>query len=133
MRKVLVDTNILIDHVRGKGDLLTGLFQQQIQKKIKLYLSTVSVFEFLSGLSVKNKNIHARCHRLLDGFCIEPVNMAIAERAAALNRGGPLYGKIGTADLLIAATAIELSVGLITKNIKDFKQIKELKIQQTDS
>ena len=51
-----------------------------------------------------------------------PVSDAIAERAAFLAR----THRIGVADLLIAATALELGVPLFTKNIRDFKKIPEL-------
>lgn len=52
---------------------------------------------------------------------ILPVTQAIAERWGTLNASRRLAGRpMGTADGLIAATAIEHDLTLVTRNEKDF-------------
>lgn len=112
----LVDTNIIIEILNGqifpKESIAAGA-----------YISTVSVMELfaLAGMSdYEQKAIE----RMLDELTIIPVSLTIAKRAGVLAR----TRKRGKSDLIIAATAIELNLKLLTKNIKDFKNIPGLSI-----
>lgn len=116
--KAILDTNILIYHL---GGLLHIPFETG-----QFGISTLTCFELLRlpGMSAdEERSIHSvisQCVRV-------PVGDSIADRAAALAR----TQRIGTIDLLIAATALELDVPLITKNVKDFAQIRELVVKST--
>lgn len=55
-----------------------------------------------------------------------PIDSSIARRAAELGRTRTTK----LPDLLIAATALEYNLILITKNVKDFHNIPNLKIQE---
>lgn len=58
---------------------------------------------------------------------IRSVDSRIARAAAQLGR----TRKTKLPDLIIAATAIEFDIPLITKNVKDFRNIPRLRIQTT--
>lgn len=65
-----------------------------------------------------------RIEDILSVCTIIPITSLIARKAAALGR--TRRGKLP--DLLIAATAILYDVPLVTKNIRDFKNIPQLKV-----
>jgi len=117
MTRVILDSNILIGVLNGAIDWsIPSSFDQQ-------FVSTVSVMELFafSGMSHQEEET---IKRLLGTVIIIPVSFSIAEHAGRLLR----TRKIGKADLLIAATALELGLPLMTRNVKDFKKIPGLKL-----
>ncbi len=54
-----------------------------------------------------------------------PIDRIVAERAGRLRRGSP----IRTPDALVAATAIEHGLELVTRNRRDFKGIPGLRLR----
>ena len=117
MVRVLLDTNILILHVAARRPA-ASFFD-------KAGISVVSVFETLRlpGLSTFEEQI---LRDILAVCEIMPVTDAMARRAALLGRSR----RTRPLDLLIAATALELGVPLVTKNLKDFKRIPGLSVRQ---
>ncbi len=118
MAHVLLDTNILILHLLGVEPLDF--------KPLEVAVSYISVFKLLRypGLSAaEERNIH----ELLDNCLKIPVAEQITLRAARLAR----TCSVAMPDLLIATTALELHLPLITKNVKDFKKIPKLVIQDS--
>lgn len=115
MIKGLLDTNIIILHLSGKESFPFSLFFPIV--------STLTIFELLQYPGMSNEEENAI--RAILSIC-EPVslNTTISERAALLRR----KHQIGITDVLIAATALELKIPLITKNKKDFKNIPDLEI-----
>lgn len=119
MVRFLLDSNILILHTAGQQRLL---FERKIGA-----VSTLTVFELLRLPGMSEKEEHTI--RELISLCQTiSVNNSIAERAALLSRNHPKKHPI---DLLLAATALELGVPIITKNIRDFKKIPQLEILET--
>ena len=112
MANLLVDTDIFIDHLRGAAELKPG--------RHRLHYSVITRCELLSG-DVGS----ALVQRLLDPFREIEVDRAVAARA------GRLRGETGVAtpDALIAATAIEHDLVLVTRNRKDFEAVKRLRIR----
>lgn len=132
MKKIVLDTSLIIDHVRGKDKRLIKLLGLQKTKRVQLFVSSVVIFEFYSGLSLKKEAIFSNTENLFATFKIVDIDREIAKLAAKINREQKLYQQIGAIDLLIGATAIYYSALLATRNIKDFQLIKGLKFW-TDS
>ena len=67
----------------------------------------------------------------LSGFAILPVTDAVVERfarlRATLRREGQLIPDL---DLLIAATALEADLTLLTRNVQHFERIVDLRLYQ---
>jgi predicted nucleic acid-binding protein len=63
---------------------------------------------------------------LLEPFRELPVDRAVAERAGRIRR----ETGVKTPDALIAATAIEHRLGLVTRNAKDLEQVHGLRIRK---
>jgi len=115
--RVLLDSNILIG-------VLNGLIDWDSSSASDLtFVSTMSVMEVFafSGLSEQEKKT---IDLMLGNVILTPVSYSIAKRAGELAR----TRRIGKADLLIAATALELGLPLMTRNVKDFKKIPGLKL-----
>ncbi|MDO8505815.1 MAG: type II toxin-antitoxin system VapC family toxin [bacterium] len=115
----LLDTNIILLHVRE------GFFNIA-PADTQFIISVISEAEVLrySGLS---ENDLRELEIVLATLRVINVDSTIARRAATL-------GRIRTTklpDLLIAATALELNIPLITKNLHDFKDIPGLEVRDT--
>ncbi|RJR44057.1 MAG: type II toxin-antitoxin system VapC family toxin [Desulfobacteraceae bacterium] len=99
-------------------------------------VSAITEAELRFGMSNSSKPEHN--HRVLDEFLapfqIVPFDSAAAshygEIRAHLRRNGTL---IGNMDLLIAAHARSLSVTLVTNNIKEFKKVPGLQVDNWSS
>jgi len=110
--RILVDTDILVDHLRGHRRLVAG--------KDELHVSAVTRAELFAGRGVEEPRIR----RLLQPMTAIPVDNAIAERAGRLRRRSASR----LPDALIAATALEHRLTLVTRNLRDFEGIPALKL-----
>ena len=114
--RVLLDTNIVIAHVQN-GVALPDWGTH-------FALSVISEAEILRYPGATEHDIQ-KIEDWLSTVAIIPVDSAIARRAASLGR----TRKTKLPDLLIAATAIEMDLPLMTKNKKDFTRIPGLTIR----
>ncbi len=127
MSDVLLDTNILIRYFRcvpGYKDLL-----HQARQMGWMYISVTTRFEIVRGM---RDHEGALTFNLLDTFESLPVNVDIADLAGELVRTWRARGvTLGDADALIAATALQHSLPLVTTNSRHFP-MPELTVYQTD-
>lgn len=124
MKKLLVDSDIVIDHLRGFETARN--FLKSAQQNSELYLSAVSVVELYSGSETRQADRLKIVEQLVSSFEISLLIPSIARQAGFLRRD---YNK-SFADMIIAATALEYGFILATRNIKDFKAIPKLKLFQ---
>ena len=120
--RYLIDTNILIDHLRG--DITASQFLEKAEKgKIFAFISVITEYEILCGKFSKKEG--KQINQLLSIFLPVNVNSEIAKKAA------DFYKKyqINIADALIAGTAEYLNCILVTRNLKHFKKIKEISVE----
>ena len=115
--KYLLDTTILIDHLRGRQeavDLLTVLVRQGH----RLGLCCVNVAELYSGLRHEER---ARADRLIGNLDFYDVTREAAKQAGQYRYDFACRGiTLSIADTLVAATAVTQSATLVTANTKDF-------------
>ena len=83
--------------------------------------SVITRCELFAGREVEEETVQ----RLLEGFEELPVDRPVAERAGRLRRAGGLR----TPDALIAATALEHQLVLVTRNTRDFQAAPGLKLR----
>jgi len=117
-KRSLLDTNILIDFLRGREEALTFFSYSEDY----FLVSTVTVAELYSG--VKGDDEIQKIEKLLKTLHITPVSASIARRGGLLKKKYAKSHSLGIADAIIAATAIEENAELITLNLKHFPMIK---------
>ena len=118
---MLVDTNVVSELMRPRSSpsVIDWAEQQETMS-----LSVVTLEEILVGISYKPSVRMARWfEEFIEARCeLFPVTASIARRSALLRGGLRRGGKQRTqADMLIAATALEHSLALATRNTKDFE------------
>ncbi|MEM8621824.1 MAG: type II toxin-antitoxin system VapC family toxin [Actinomycetota bacterium] len=115
MADLLVDTDVFIDHLRGA--------RQFRPKRHRIHYSVVTRAELFAGNSATNL-----CSQLLAPFREVDVDRAISERAGRISR------EFGTRlpDALVAATALEHGLGVVTRNQKHFEPIRGLRLRSID-
>lgn len=122
---VVIDTSLLIDHLRlkGKDSRLDGFARKS---PAKLAVSLISVQEIYEGKSTKNKQVEGEIINLLNSLEVLDYTFENAKLAGEIARD--LDRPIDLADAAIAATAIINGAQLLTLNTKDFKEIKQLEL-----
>ncbi|MBU4299321.1 type II toxin-antitoxin system VapC family toxin [Patescibacteria group bacterium] len=119
----LLDTDIIIDHLRTKTFSLKLIQKLQIEKCLFL-ISVITKAEVFAGLSMADLKIQNQVKEFLDSFQNIEINSQIAEKAGEFKR----KYKVDLIDSLIGATAFFTNSILITRNLKDFQKIKEIKV-----
>lgn len=122
---VILDTNIIIDHLRQKevGDTLLMKLVSSIPLS-ELSVSVITIQELYEGKSSVDEKAESYLLATINPLRILPYDYEIAKIAGEIARD--LDRPIELADATIAATAILQKARLITRNRKDFKGIPEL-------
>lgn len=120
MNRYLADTTVLIEHLRGNK--LAKLF---IEENIP-YISTVTIAEVIQGS--KDKRDLAAALRLCGSLNEAEITGKISKRAIKFLQNYHISHGLYFLDAIIASTAIENKLILVTGNLKHFQFIKELKI-----
>lgn len=124
MGKILIDTSIIIDHLRLKNKKQTILYRL-FQNKHSLFASILTHTESYAGKSVWEKeSVRNHLKNILAGIRILPLEENVSEKAGEIR----VRYNLGIVDAIIAATSMLHGLNLATLNIKDFKKIKGLKL-----
>ena len=125
--KYLLDTDVVIDHIRGRK-----LLDESVLKKGALIsLITLGELYYGSFKSEKGKKGIAIIRQDLNLLRIELLSLTegMIEKFAKVKADLMLKAKrLEDFDLLIAATALNLGLTLVTRNVKHFERIKGLKV-----
>lgn len=115
---LLLDSNIIIGILH---DAIPFKLFEQGEWRISVSAVTVMELYALAGPSRDEEQRIDAAVALLD---IIPIDCAVARHAGILAR----TRRRGKSDLLIAATALEQEIPLVTNNIRDFKRIPGLRV-----
>jgi tRNA(fMet)-specific endonuclease VapC len=122
---MVIDTSIFIEHLRAKDKLSTTLYL--LSNDIKLFISSVSLYELYIGAATKEKENDMRM--LTENTSVLPFTDSVAIKAAQLYHQLKRQNKmIEFRDIFIAAKCIVNELPLITLNKKHFNRIEELKL-----
>jgi len=122
IKMFLIDTDVLIDFLRGLKEARDFLFR--LRKEGKLLISVINVAEIYSGKEIKNFAKRKIIDQFLSEFEIVSLDENLAKRAGEIK----LDYQLPFADAIVAATAINTQSILVTRNIKHFSKIKNLKL-----
>jgi predicted nucleic acid-binding protein len=127
----LIDSDTLSEISRGHVRV-SARAKQYLERHGRFTISAVSVFERLRGyqsalragkpfeLQLQQFRAFVACSRVL------AVDAAVADWAARIWAGLPARARAALGDILIAATAINHVLPLITRNRRDFERITAL-------
>ncbi len=125
-RKVVVDTSIIIDHLRQVKKPKTLLKATLEDKHTTFIISSDVIQELFAGQSSKTVEPKDEIRKILKSFHIIDVTPEIDELAGQIMKD--TKPGIQFADAAIAATAIINSARLVTLDKKDFQGIKNLEL-----
>jgi tRNA(fMet)-specific endonuclease VapC len=128
--KLMLDTNICIYLIKQQP--LTVIKRFLSQPVGEIGISSITAAELAYGVSNSrhaSKNSHA-----LEQF-LAPLEVAAFDQAAAWSYGrlrAQLEAKgtpIGSMDVLIAAHALSLGVRLVSNNLREFRRVPDLRLE----
>lgn len=127
MQKILIDTNVFIDYLRG-GEHADWVFGRT--GSVVRFLSSVVLFELMMGASTpRQKRAVLGIERAFPASRVVAPNPASFARAAAVfcalyGDGAALRDRLGPVnDVLIALTARSLGAAVVTRNLDEFSRI----------
>lgn len=121
---MLFDTDIFIWIQRGN----TGA-ANLIEGTGKRYLSSYTYLELLQGAANKKQHQQTKDFLIAFDFIILPFTENISHRACVYIEEYALSSGMRAGDAIIAATATENNLTLVTSNAKHFRSVKDLKLK----
>jgi toxin FitB len=109
---LLLDTDVFIDHLRGARRITAG--------RHRIHYSVITRAELFAGNA--GTDLVAT---VLAPFRELPVDRPIAERAGRIRR----EHAVRLPDALIAATAVEHRLSIVTRNRADFEKVRGLRLR----
>ena len=131
MSGYLLDTDWIVDCLNGQPQAIETLLDLVPDG---LALSLITYGELYQGAHyARDPQIALRGLRaFLRGKQLLPLTKAVMEQFALVRGALPrqVLQQVGDMDLLIAATALHHDLTLLTRNLRDFRLIPELKLYQ---
>ena len=128
MRKLLLDTNVLIDDLRQPKENNT-LFKSLEKDSYRLFISAISLTELWAGESIETPLGKKLVNNLLGNVETFPLTDKILKRAGEeMRKDRSLY----LGDALVVATAITFKVTLVTLNTRHFEKVRNVEFFDLD-
>jgi predicted nucleic acid-binding protein len=113
MADLLVDTDVLIDHLRGHSAFHA--------RRNRIFYSVVTRCELFAGRDVDEDVVR----RLLGAFAEIGLDRTVAEAAGRIRRSAA----IPLPDAIIAASAVDFGMPVVTRNRRHFERVPGLRIR----
>lgn len=126
MDDLLIDTDILID-VSNNDETAKQRLAAESQTHI-LCVSVVTMMELVIGC--RNKAEQQALNKFMAQFEVKPLTESISARTVELIETYALSHGLLIPDALIGATALSNSIGLLSKNQRDYRFIPNLNLFQ---
>ena len=125
---VVLDTNIIIDHLRLQDKQAESKLMTLARTKSKevLAISMITIQELYEGRSTRDAQKEQYLLATISPLKILPYNYEVAKLAGEIARD--IERPIELADAGIAATAILSGCELLTLNVKDFAGVDKLQL-----
>ncbi len=130
MKQTLIDTDTLSYFFRNNSSVVSG-FNAYLQEYDVINISVITHYEVLNGLIFKDAKSQLKAfNKFVELNRVLPLTKNISNKAAEIYAGLRSQGlSIGHNDTLIAGTALEYDLQLITNNLNHFKRIPKLEIE----
>jgi len=127
LTRFLLDTTVLIDHLRG-DDYVAASLLSLLQRGHALCISCVNVAEIEQGIRSKERRT---ARALLDRLEFLPTTKEAAQRAGKYQADWTRRGRtVHMADALVAGTASAHGAVLVTDNVADFP-MRDIRVVRT--
>jgi len=124
-RKVLIDTSVIIDHLRKRDKPKSMLFT--IADRFNLFVSSITVFELYAGATDERKK--KDIENIISTAEVIPFSTDIAKEAGELYISLKKENRIlEIRDIFIAATAATFNLPIVTLNRDHFERIKKIEL-----
>lgn len=120
--KFLIDTDVLIDYLKGRDEAVHFLESQQVS----MLISAITVGKLYAG--VRDGKERLLLDNFIEYFQVVPLNRALAVKGGLFRRDFKKSHSVGLADAMIAATAESENATLVTLNQKHFPMISDIVI-----
>jgi len=130
MKQTLIDTDTLSYFFRNNSGVVSR-FKTYLQEYDVINVSVITHYEVLNGLYFKDAKSQLEAfNKFVELNRVLPLTKNISKKAAEIYAGLRSQGlNIGHNDTLIAGTALEYDLQLITNNLNHFKRIPNLDIE----
>jgi predicted nucleic acid-binding protein len=122
---IVVDTDVVIDFFNGLSpgaEVMSKLISGQ-----EVALTSISVFELYAGIEGKRRL--SQIETLIQGVTILPLDVIEAVIAGKIYTQLKSKGqRVGTHDILIAATCVANTLPLYTKNVAHFLRMEDIQV-----
>jgi predicted nucleic acid-binding protein len=123
--KVIFDTSILIDSLRGYRRA-SELIESVARREVEGVISVITEAEIYAGKDCNTEKGFNAAKDLISIFEKIILHNEIAVQAGEYRR---MYG-IEVPDAIIAATAFKERAKIYTKNVEDFREIERIEVEE---
>lgn len=128
--RYLLDTCVISDFIKGEAGTIIRLKQTP---PVDVAISAVTVMELRYGLALnpqRARKVEPEIDSILSSVTIMPFGAGEAEQAAQIRAMLKSQGQpIGAYDVLIAATALQHDLIMVTANQWEFERVPDLQIE----
>lgn len=125
MKKVVVGTDLLIDHAHGYAEWISLLLKQE--ETYQFIVPTIVAAEYLSGQEVETKRGEEEAKEHLSLFVLQDFTFEVAEVLGRISRRKTYPSGASVSDLIVASTSVYLHAELATRNRAHFHGIPDLR------
>lgn len=126
MNKLILDTSIVIAHLRGTSKHFKSIEKARLTKEAEILLPSIVVVELFAGKEANNRKGRSAIEKTIKNLPVLGLSKKAAITAGDLIRK---YLQIPDPfDFIIAAMAINENASIVTLNQKHFKEIKEVSL-----
>ncbi len=122
---MLIDTDVLIWFMRGRSSA-----RDAVRECLSVELSAVTCMELVQGVRDKEELRSLRHTIRLNGWRVLPLTEDIGHRATTYIESYALSDGMRVADALIAASAVQSGTSLMTANVRHYKCIPGIVLEQ---
>ncbi len=124
MEKILIDTDVIIDFLRGYHLRTKSVFFKIKNLEIKAYISLISIVELYAGIEEENNQQEISLKQLLSLLEILPIDFNLSKRAGNVRR----KYRLSISDSIIAVTSSDYKIKLLTFNVKHFANLPGIEL-----
>lgn len=122
--KYLLDSNILIDYFRGFKPVVDFINQLFESDNINIAISGITELEIYAGKTMDKPNVQQKVVKFISQLIVFLISRELLQQSGQLCR----KTNIQPVDAIIAMTTIKNNYVLITRNLKHFQGIANLKV-----